>query len=190
MHETMFMSRTAVLLVSLAISGCAGLPKGPPPGEVGIDGIACVGKVAEPVAGLSEIGNAALLTKAQYATGKGGVCSGKVFSVTAPVVLYRVFDASNPYSKYGGWWTLKRPSGPREDYRAANAICKEWSSLDRLVSCEVRPGTEVVIGTTQSAVCSDGSIYPKTAENQVFVPNDTRIGILHVGACGEELVWP
>ena len=184
------MSRTAVLLVSLAISGCAGLPKGATPVEVGIDGIACVGKIAEPNAGLAETGNPALLTKAQYATDKGGVCSGKVFSVTAPVVLYRVYDASKPYSKFGGWWTLKRPSGTREDYRAANAICKEWSALDRLVSCEVRPGTEVVIGTTQSALCSDGSVYPKTAENQVFVANDTRIGILHVGACGEDAAWP
>lgn len=186
----MRMSRTAVLLVSLAISGCAGLPKGPTSVEVGIDGIACVGKVAEPVAGLTEISNGALLMKAQHATDKGGICSGKVFSVTAPVVLYRVYDTSNPHAKYGGWWTLKRPSGSREDYRAANAICKEWSGLDRLVSCELRPGTEVVIGTAQSAVCSDGSIYPKTAENQVFVPNDTRIGILHVGACGEDVVWP
>jgi len=117
------------------------------------------------------------------------VCSAKVFSVIAPVVLYRVFDSSKPYTKFGGWWSLNRPAGSKEEYRAANAICQEWSPLDKLVSCEIRPGSQIVIGTTQSTICNDGSVYPKTAENQVFVANDARSGFVHVGACSEEMIW-
>jgi hypothetical protein len=186
----MFVFRAAVLFLSLTIGGCADLTITSRSIDAGIDGVACVGSVAASVAGMSESSNAALLNKAQFQTGKGGVCSAKVFSVTEPVVLYRVFDSNNPYSKFGGWWTLKRPAGSRDDYRAANAICKEWSNLDRLISCELRPGSQVVVGTTQSAVCDDGTTYPKTAENQVYVPNDGRAGIVHVGACSEGVGWP
>lgn len=182
--------RVTALIFSLALSGCANLTIGAGSGERGIDGVACVGNVAGAVEGLSESGNPTLLARAQLQTGKGGVCAAKVFAATAPVVLYRVFDASKPYTKFGGWWSLKRPGDSKAEYRAANAICPEWSNLDRLVSCEVRPGTQVVLGTTQSATCADGSVYAKTAETQVFVANDGRAGIIHVGGCSEEASWP
>jgi hypothetical protein len=179
-----------VIGCALALSGCANLASNPAANERGIDGIPCAGSVASAVEGLSEAANAPLLAKAQMPTGKGGVCSGKVYSVTAPVVLYRVFDASKPYTKFGGWWSLKHPGGSKAEYRAANAICPEWSNLDRLVSCEARPGTQIVLGTTQSAVCADGSTYPKTADIQALVANDGRAGIIHVGACSAEAAWP
>lgn len=181
--------RALAIGFSLVLSGCANLAHHADSSERGIDGVACAGSVAS-VEGLSEASNALLLAKAQMQTGKGGVCSAKVFSATAPVVLYRVFDASKPHTKFGGWWSLKRPGNSKPEYRAANAICPEWSNLDRLVSCEVRPGTQIVMGTTQSAECVDGSTYSKTAENQVFVANDGRVGIIHVGACSEEANWP
>ena len=182
--------RATVLAFSLALSGCAILANNAGPGERGIDGIACAGSVASSVEGLAESDNPPLLAKAQMQTGKGGVCSARVFAATAPVVLYRVFDASKPYTKFGGWWSLKRPGNSKAEYRAANAICPEWSNLDRVVSCEIRPGTQVVLGTTQSVACADGSVYSKTAETQVFVANDSRAGIIHVGACSEEASWP
>lgn len=178
------------IIFSMALSGCANLANNAASSEQGIDGVACVGSVATSVPGLSDSGNPTLLAKAQMQTGKGGVCSARVFSATAPVVLYRVFDASKPYTKFGGWWSLQRPGSSKPDYRAANAICPEWSNLDRLVSCEIRPGTQIVLGTTQSAECADGSTYAKTAESQVFVANDGRAGIIHMGACSEETSWP
>jgi hypothetical protein len=182
--------RPIASILSLALSGCANLANNAGSSERGIDGVTCVGHVSTLFEGLAEAGNSSLLAKAQMQTGKGGVCSAKVFSATAPVVLYRVFDASRPYTKFGGWWSLKRPGNSKLEYRAANAICPEWSNLDRLVSCEVRPGTQIVLGTTQSAECADGSTYSKTTELQVFVANDGRAGIIHVGACSEEANWP
>jgi len=188
-----------MLFLALFFTGCSALPKSPLAPEkadplsasnVGIDGAPCVGGVIDSTPGLVEAKNPQLLERARMPTDKGGVCAAKVFSISSPIRLYRVFSSGNPHSKFGSWWTLRQPDGTREDYRAENAICNEWSKLDRVVSCEVRPGSQIVIGTTQSAACSDGSIYPKSATNQVFVPNDGRAGIIHVGACSESAVWP
>lgn len=84
---------------------------------------------------------------------------------------------------------MSPPSGSKEQYSAANAICPEWSHLDRLVKCEIRPGTEVVVGTTQSAKCENGLVISKTGENQVYVVNNSEVGISHIGACTEETIW-
>ncbi len=180
---------SAVALL-IALSGCANLAVVSGSTNHGVDGIPCVGTVGNSVDGLTESTNPSLLGKAQMPSGKGGVCSAKVFTVTAPVVLYRVFDAGKPYTKFGGWWSLKRPGSSKADYRADNAICPDWSNLDRVTQCEIRPGSQVVLGTTQSATCADGSLYAKTAVIQVFVPNDGRAGIIHVGACADDASWP
>lgn len=186
------MNKRAVFpfIILLVISGCATTKQATTYSQAGIDGKACLGTIQAPIPGLAEITNPALISQAQLANGKGGTCIAKVFSVTAPVTLYRVFDSTKPHSKLGGWWSLNRPSGSRESYRSAFAICPEWSKLDKVVSCEVRPGTEIVIGTTQSATCADGSTLPKTKENQVFIPNSGKVGIYHTGACAEESAWP
>lgn len=184
----MFMERASAIILTLTISGCAWLPAKNRFNNQGVDGIACMGTISAH-SGLSETNNSALKGKAQGQSTKGGVCSAKSFTVTTPITLYRVYDANKDYTKYGGWRSFNRPTGSRDNYRAANAICKDWSPLDRLVACEIRPGSEIVIGTTQSANCEDGSTYPKTAENQVYVPNDNRAGIIHVGACTEEPIW-
>lgn len=186
----MHLRLAAPLLLLLALPGCALLPQPASRAQAGVDGEACVGTLQAAPPGLAPVANPALLAQARFASGKGGTCTAQAFSVTAPVVLYRVFDSSRPYSRLGSWWSLTRPVGPRDAYRAAYAICPEWSGLDRVVSCEVRPGTEVVVGTTQSATCADGSTLPRTAELQVFVPNNGRAGINHVGACSEDATWP
>jgi len=184
-------TRAAVTyLLMIALSACSTVQTSSPSPEVGIDGAACVGRTIQSAPGLAETSNEALVRQARLATDKGGVCAARVFAVTEPTVLYRVFDSADRYSKFGRWWSLSRPSGTREEYRAAYAICPEWSNLDRVVSCEVKPGSVIVIGTTQSAACKDGTMYSKTENSQVYVPNDSRIGINHVGACSEEMVWP
>lgn len=172
------------------LGGCSNLPIEPVGSEVGVDGIPCVGTVAPLPRGLAESTHSMLAESVRMPSGKGGVCSAKVVSVTQPVVLYRVFDGSMPHTKFGAWWALKPPGGTRSDYRQAYAICPEWSRLDRVVSCEVRPGSQLVLGTTQSAACADGMVYAKTAEIQAYVPNDAAVGIVHVGHCSEELAWP
>jgi len=178
------------LACALVLAGCTSVPNRAVDDARGIDGVACVGAVGNPGAGFTEAANAALQARAQLPTGQGGVCLAKVFSITAPVTLYRVFDASKPYTRQGSWWSLARPAGSRADYRVANAICPEWSPLDRLAVCQIRPGSQVVLGTTQSATCADGTTLPKSAQIQVFVANDGRAGFIHTGACLEDTSWP
>lgn len=184
LHTRITLSLSAALLCA-----CTSTPRAPL-SAVGIDGEACVGTTPTTVQGLQESGNGELLKKAQYASGKGGVCTARAFTAVAPVKVYRVYDEQKPWSAYGGWWAMERPSGPRENYRAQNAICQEWSPLDRLVACQLKVGAEVVLGTTQSVGCADGTVYPKTAQVQVYMANDQRNGVLHVENCREEGRWP
>ena len=133
-----------------------------------------------------EFANAPLLAQAQRTSGGGYLCSAKSFAITQPVRVYRLIDSTQPYSKLGSFWSFDRPTGKRDDYRAKFAICEQWSKLDRLLACDVRPGTVIVVGTTQSADCSHDFMYGKTAANQVFVPNDGVAGIVHTGACMDQ----
>lgn len=185
-----FRAKQAIGVLAIFVSGCASLSGPSPTVALGIDGEPCVGTVPAAVDGLNTSDNAALLAKAQYPGGKGGVCAAQAFAVVTPLNVYRVYDASKRGSEYGGWWAMARPSGPKEAYREKNAICKEWSNLDRLIACQVKVGAEIVLGTTQSVSCDDGTAYPKTVEIQVYVPNDSRNGVLYVESCREQGAWP
>ncbi len=185
--------RICTVILALAISGCAQLPVNTADqvkGESGIDGVPCIGTVENVAPGLVEFGVAPLLAQAQRPSGGGYLCVAKSFAVTQPVRLYRLIDSTQPYSKFGSFWSFDRPAGTREDYRAKFAICKQWSQLDRLVACDVRPGTLIVVGTTQSSDCGQDFSYGKTGANQVFVPNDGLAGIVHTGACIDQGAWP
>lgn len=185
--------RTCAVVCGLAISGCAHLRSNLATEvkvESGIDGVPCVGAVESGAPGVVEFANAPLMAQAQRPSGEGYLCSAKSFAITQPVRLYRLIDSTQPYSKLGSFWSFDRPTGTREDYRARFAICKQWSQLDRLIACDVRPGTVIVVGTTQSADCGHDFTYSKTAANQVFVPNDGLAGIVHTGACVDQGAWP
>ena len=174
----------------LILAGCANLGAPPTPIATGIDGQPCLGALPSAVNGLNPTTNPEMLAKAQMPLRKGGVCTAAAFAVAAPVTVFRVYDGTRPTSAYGGWWSLTRPGGSRDDYRAQNAICKAWSALDRLLACSLITGAEIVLGTTQSVTCDDGLEYPQTASIQVFVANDGRNNILYVENCRELGDWP
>ncbi|MDD5544604.1 MAG: hypothetical protein PHX83_15665 [Acidobacteriia bacterium] len=156
---------------------------------VGTDGIACVGNVMQPPPGLVETENPALLAEARGASGEGKLCAGKVFRVTHPLTVYRVWDGAKSYTEFGRWWSFSPPQGPRESYREENEICPTWSALDRLSACMLKVGALIVIGPGQSAKC-DGTSYGKSAENQVYVPNDSKNGKVYVENCISSEKWP
>ena len=136
-----------------------------------------------------EVNAPALLQSAIGAPGAGGLCSGKVFEVVAPVPVFRVWAAAGVDSAFGRWWSLTEPEGPRKAYRAANGICREWSTLDRASRCLLKAGARVVIGPGQSAQCNAG-LLAQSAVNQVYVPNDTRNNVLWVEHCTPGVPWP
>lgn len=186
---TAFAARIACVLVSLALAACSALPPDRAGAELGPDGVACVGTAPTAVAQMQAVADAGLVAQARAPSGKGGVCAAQSFVALAPVTVYRVYDAGKGSSSYGRWWSLDRPVGPRDAYRAAYGICTEWSALDRLLVCDLKPGSAVVLGTTQSVDCAT-RVYDKTAALQLYIPNDQKSGALYVDNCREEGAWP
>ena len=184
----MNIKKILILSSILCLVSCAA-PITAPPTALGVDGQACMGNVIKPPAGLKEIQDDALLNSVLAPTGKGMLCTGKVFSVEKPVIVYRVWDASKAYTAYGRWWSLNLPKGPKPAYQKANDICPSWSALDRMSQCTLKVGAHVVIGPGQSAQCEDG-LYPASATNQVFVANNSAAGQVFVENCTAGEVWP
>lgn len=181
------------LLAAALLAGCAGLSTAPAPApaDVGVDGIACVGAVPSAPAQFQPSANEGLVNTARLASGKGGVCAAQVYTATAPVVVYRVYDQKNGSASAiaGRWWSLSLPTGPRDGYRAAYGICPEWSALNAMMRCELKPGAQVLLGNTQSVDCAEGG-YPKTAAAQLYIPNDGRNNVSYVDHCTDQGTWP
>ncbi len=168
--------------IALGLAGCGSL-------STGVDGLACAGSVDPPAGAAVAASSFARLGEAQGASGRGGICAGRVFVLRHSVRAWRVWDSSRHASEPGRWWSLSRPAGSREAYRRDYAICDGWSALDRLVSCEMKAGTVIVVGTTQSADCEEG-IYPKSGFNQVYLHTDAAAGGTLVENCRDEGAWP
>lgn len=151
---------------------------------------ACVGEAELPAEGLRRVEDPALLAQALGRADEGKLCAGAVYEVTAPLTVYRVWQADRGYTALGRWWTFARPSGTREAYRAAYAICPEWSALDRVNRCEVPAGTRLVVGVGQSARCESGAVLPRSASTQVFIDNDTRQSRVLVTGCETAGAFP
>jgi len=184
--------RYASYMLLLALVACAGLPLQPSPSEIkhqGIDGIACVGSIMAPPAGMLEANDQKLLRQALGASGEGKLCAGKVFVAEKPVTVYRVWNSDKTYTAYGRWWSFSLPVGPKAKYRRDNDICPSWSSLDRMSACTLKVGTKIVVGPGQSAKCKKMT-YAKSPTNQVFVPNDSRKHRILVENCSADAAWP
>ena len=72
----------------------------------------CNGQVISTPDGMREVQDDALLKTALGEPGKGSLCTAKVFEVQQPVRLFRVYNAAQPASLYGRWWSLQVPVGP------------------------------------------------------------------------------
>lgn len=159
-----------------------------------LDGIACVGSVDAPPAGAEPLQDKAvaedMFKRALGADGAGSLCTGQLFRATAAIKVYRVWNSEKDYTQFGSWWSFAPPTAPRERYREENAICEDWSLLDRLIVCDMKVGTNFVIGPGQSATCKVGPSYPKSATNQVFIPNDGRNDLIFVENCEQKGPWP
>ncbi|PMS17649.1 hypothetical protein C0Z18_19520 [Trinickia dabaoshanensis] len=177
----------------LAFAGCTALPpqqQGAAPQSA--PQTQCVGAIEQPY-GLTPISDPALLDGTVQPPGKGGLCMGQAYQVTQPLTVYRVWDSSKPWGEFGKWWSFTPPAGPRDAYRVANEICPSWSALDRVTQCRLKVGSEIVIGTGQSATCDpkDNASYPPSAQIQVFVPNDnSNPGKQLIFDCVAQAAWP
>jgi hypothetical protein len=117
--------------------------------------------------------NKQLLNEALGEARQGKLCQGKVYRSNAEssIVVYRAWNSTNPESEFGKWWALKMPTGKVSTYRSDYEICYQWSPLDKLVRCRLKPGIEVVVGTGQSAECSEYLTYPISDKQQIYIEN-------------------
>ncbi|MGY6274861.1 hypothetical protein [Methylomonas sp. MgM2] len=115
----------------------------------------------------------ALLAKAKGKENEGSLCQAQVYQSKegTSVVLYRAWNSIKPYSKLGSWWTFSKPEGKIADYRKDYEICYQWTPLDMLVQCTLKPGKKVVVGTGQSVECPEKQIYPVSATQQIYIDN-------------------
>lgn len=112
-----------------------------------------------------------LLQSALGEPNKGMLCQGQVYQAkqNINVTLYRAWNSTNPNSRLGKWWAFNQPDGMVAKYRSEFEICYQWSPLDSMVECTLDAGTKVVVGTGQSAECSQYLTYPVSASKQVYI---------------------
>ena len=115
--------------------------------------------------------NEPLLNEALGEAMQGKLCQGRVYKskVATDIVIFRAWNSTNPNSKFGKWWSFQEPTGKISAYRSDYEICYQWSPLDKLVRCSLKPGTEVVVGTGQSAECSEYLSYPVSDQQQIYI---------------------
>ncbi len=154
-----------------------------------VDEVACVGSIDAVPEGAKEVADEDLAKSAIDATDKGKLCMTRVYETVTPIKVYRVWNSQKTYTELGKWWSFAKPAGPVDTYREQNAICPEWSDLDRLSVCEIKVGAKFAVGPGQSAQCTSKR-YEKSPMNQVFIPNDTREGKVFVDHCEQLGAFP
>lgn len=163
------MNKIVIVGVITLLNACTGNPVKHPP-----ESQACEGTTQLPAtlsASFTAVENPALLASALGKPEKGSLCQGQVYRANADtrVAIYRAWNSTNPGSVYGHWWAFTQPTGSIAQYRENFEICYQWSPLDKLVTCTLKAGTEVVVGNGQSARCSEYLTYPVSAIQQVYL---------------------
>jgi hypothetical protein len=182
-----------VVLLLTGLSACSSIAISPSSTKVtqaiSIDGQVCMLNQVDALPEANVVDDPAMLALALGASLKGGICAGKTFKVNQALLVYRLWDGQIAASQYGSWWALTRPSGSRDAYRQDYGICPNWNALNRLTACTVKPGTVIVIGSTQSVQCDDGS-YGVSPSSQVFIKNNATADQLAVENCQDLGAWP
>ena len=121
---------------------------------------------------------------------KGALCQGRVYKskIDSKIILYRAWNSTNLNSKFGKWWAFNKPLGEISKYRSDYEICYQWSPLDKLVSCTLKADTKVVVGTGQSAKCSEYLTYPTSNKQQIYI-DDPANSLIDCVVFNGEFTW-
>lgn len=186
------LKNTITGLLVLSCSGCALLAKKEPvapvidPADIKVEeplvvatpmsADTCAGDMELPVEfsrKFTAISDPELLAKSIGEQDEGKLCQGQVYVAkqNTQVMLFRAWNSTNPASEFGEWWALKSPRGQISQYRKDYQICYQWSPLDKMTLCSLKAGAKVVVGTGQSATCSEYLEYPTSEKKQVYVVN-------------------
>jgi len=177
------MKLLSIFYLVLLLTGCTSLQK-PENVQNNIAAISadCPGTVTLPSGfqNLFEpVSDESLLNTALGMPGDGKLCQGQVYQVKndASVTLYRAWNSTNINSRFGNWWAFTQPEGKVAIYRSDYEICYQWSPLDKMTQCDFKAGSKVVIGTGQSAKCSQYLSYPVSPVLQIFIADAESMSI-------------
>ncbi len=139
----------------------------------------CIGNIELPVeyaGAFEETVDEPLLSRAIGNTNKGSLCQAKVYvsKSAVKIPLYRAWNSTNPNNRLGKWWAFNLPDGKIAQYRSDYEICYQFSPLDKLTQCTLKPNTKVVIGTGQSITCDAYLTYPVSASKQIYIEIDPK----------------
>ncbi|MFO0630270.1 MAG: hypothetical protein U0325_32235 [Polyangiales bacterium] len=181
--------RSPLILLALAV-GCTA--NAPPPATTTATpaALACNAPSPEAVEGARAIADDALRARAVGAATEGKLCAATVYEATRPIPVWRVWQRDREHTRRGRWWSLARPQGTRDAFRASAVVCAEWSALNALVRCEIRAGERFALGPGQSARCEGGAVLPASPALQVYVENDGRADRFLVENCEDLGAWP
>lgn len=163
------------LALSSALYGCAEAPVQPPVATPKpVKPQACIGATALPAAlqdSFEAVEDGALLDKSLGKANKGALCQGQVYRSKwgSKIVLFRAWNSVKSYTEFGRWWAFVKPEGKIADYRKNYAICYNWTPLDMLDECTLKPGTKIVVGTGQSVECEADLVYPTSEAQQIYI---------------------
>ena len=155
--------------------------------------VSCLGEVSLPE-GISDnfnlVNDETLLNQALGEPEKGKLCQGQVYKSKddTQITIYRAWNSTNPGSKFGSWWAFDKPAGKTSQYRLDYEICYQWSPLDKMVSCTLKSNTKIVVGTGQSAKCSEYLTYPMSSEQQVYI-EDAQNSVTNCSVFDDEFNW-
>lgn len=182
------MKNISVFALILVLQGCAATTS---PKSVSTTEAACIGSVELPssiAASFDPVEDEALLSSSLGEPLQGNLCQGKVYQANKKVIIYRAWNSTNPNSKFGKWWAFDKPAGLIAQYREDYEICYQWSPLDKMVQCTLQAGEKVVVGTGQSAQCSQYLTYPVSAKQQVFI-SDSASAVLNCQEYDGVMEW-
>ena len=134
----------------------------------------CPGNIDTP-AGFIEITDTTLLNASLGDSLQGGLCKGKVFEAQKDTIIYRAWNSTNPGSKQGHWWSFLEPQGSTSMFQKDYVICYQWSPLDRKETCTLKAGSKIVVGTGQSACCSQYLTYDPSPTIQVYIDDASQV---------------
>ncbi len=168
------MKKWLTVVLAITVFACASQPVSDQQTQSQQNTQACLGSTDLPAslqAAFEPVEDFALLQQTLGKPEQGKLCQARVYQSkqATQVNVHRVWDSVNPNSRLGKWWAFEMPQGKIADYRAKYQICYQWSPLDMLVSCMLKPGTKIVVGTGQSEKCSQYVNYPVSAAQQVYI---------------------
>lgn len=177
-------------ILLLTLLGCTSYPVDK---ETQISALQCLGRSDLPtdMAKMFEpVDDEKLLNEALGYPKEGKLCQGQVYKSKqdSNVIVFRAWNSTNLNSKFGKWWAFEKPTGEISAYRSGYEICYQWSPLDMLVRCNLKPGAKIALGTGQSAECSKYLTYPISDKQQVFIA-DAAMALTNCKVFDGEFSW-